>query len=663
MANRLSGETSPYLRQHEDNPVDWWPWGPEAFAEAKARDVPVLISVGYSACHWCHVMAHESFENTDIAAAMNESFVSIKVDREERPDVDAVYMEATQAMTGSGGWPMTVFADQDGQPFFAGTYFPPQSAHGRPGFPDILSAVAEAWTERRSEIAEQASALADAVRARTALAPDPDATVGTHLLHAAYDRLRNAFDPEWGGFGGAPKFPQASFIELLFRAHARNRAGETKGMITSTLDGMASGGIYDHLGGGFARYSVDARWLVPHFEKVLYDQAQLLRAYTRGFQITGDERYRQVATETVTYVLRDLALKAGGIASAEDADSEGEEGKFYVWTTAEITAILGPSAANEAIAWWGVTDAGNFEGNNILHRPKGAPLARPEPIEQARQALFDAREKRIRPGLDDKVLTEWNAMWIAALAEAGAALGEDSWIATAAANAEFLLRALRSDDGRWMRSWQGDQARHLAYAVDYAWLVEAFTRLSEATGEARWLAEAVGAADALIELFWDHVDGGLFTTGDDGERLIARAKDYYDGATPSANGVAALALARLGALTGGSRWSEHAGAILDWAAGPLGETPQAFTYMLGAVDFLDPGPTELAVVGDRPDLVRAIHERYLPSAVLAWGEPTDSPLWTDRSSGAAYVCRDFVCQAPATTIDELVAQLGVHREA
>ena len=662
MVNRLADETSPYLQQHKDNPVDWWPWCDEAFEEARRRDVPVLLSIGYSACHWCHVMAHESFEDDDTAALMNELFVSIKVDREERPDVDAVYMEATQAMTGGGGWPMTVFLTPDKRPFFAGTYFPKETKYGRAGFPDVMRAVTEAWRERRGEVEEQADQLATAVKARTTLAAEGSNELDSRVLGAAYNALRQSFDGEWGGFGRAPKFPQVTFLELIFRAYAHESSGPKLHIITTTLDAMASGGIYDHLGGGFARYSVDAFWMVPHFEKMLYDQAQLLRAYVHGWQITRNENWRQVAEEIVEYVLRDLRHGDGGFYSAEDADSEGEEGKFYVWRVEDIEQVLDPLGLTDAaIEWYGVTKAGNFEGSNILHRPDRGSLIRPPEIERARRALFDKREERIRPGLDDKVLTEWNAMFVAALAEAGAALGKPEWLDEAARSAEFLIANLKVD-GRWHRSWQRGRTneRLLAYAADYAWLVDAFTRLAEARGEARWITAARDTADEMLRLFWDDAEGGLFTSGIDGEQLLVRQKEYYDGATPSANGVASLALLRLGALTGAATYAAHGEAILRWLGAGMRSHPQAFTTSLGAVDFLLTGPTEVVITSPAPsELVAAVHERFLPNAVVAHGEPFESPLWADRREGLAYVCRDYACQAPTGDVEELVRALAV----
>jgi uncharacterized protein len=656
MTNRLAHETSPYLRQHRDNPVDWYPWGDEAFARARSEDRPVLLSVGYSACHWCHVMAHESFEDPEVAAVMNQLFVNVKVDREERPDVDAVYMEAVQAMTGQGGWPMTVFLTPEGRPFFGGTYFPPKTWGGRPGFVDLLRAVDEAWGERRQDLMQQAEHLSESIATRSgALADQGGADIGPELVDGGRSLLRSTFDAEWGGFGRAPKFPSPSNVELVLRAWLHDKDPATLEMAVTTLDAMAAGGMYDHLGGGFSRYSVDNFWMVPHFEKMLYDQAGLVRAYLHAWQVTGEPRFRQVVEETIGYVLRDLRSPEGGLYSAEDADSEGEEGRFYVWRHDDVLAIGGP----EAVDWYGVTRAGNFEGSNILHRPVRRDLLRPPAVEQARRRLFDAREARVRPGLDDKCLTEWNAMFVSSLAEAASVLGRDDWLDAAMRTGEFLLSSLRREDGRWLRSWQRDGgARHLAYAVDHAWLVDAFVRLSEATGEASWMAAARDAAAALVDLFADPDGPGFFTVGRDAEQLIVRQKDLFDGATPSANSVATTALLRLAALTGERAGAERASAFLASMSGLLRDHPGAFTHLLGGVAMVAEGVTEIVVVGRRPDLVEAVQARFLPNAVLAWGEPYDSPLWEGRADGAAYVCRDFSCRLPAETEEDLLAQLG-----
>ncbi|HEX6785667.1 MAG TPA: thioredoxin domain-containing protein, partial [Acidimicrobiales bacterium] len=562
--NRLAAETSPYLRQHRENPVDWYAWGPEAFARAAEEDRPVLLSVGYAACHWCHVMAHECFEDVEVATAMNGLFVNIKVDREERPDVDAVYMDAVQALTGRGGWPMTVFLTPDGRPFYGGTYFP------KPAFLQLLAAIDDAWRTRREQVDESAGQLVESLgrTSRLEAAPEPP---GVAHLNTALQQLVSSFDQRWGGFGQAPKFPQTMNLELVLRASLAGAGEGALQVVTTTLDAMASGGIYDHLGGGFARYSVDERWLVPHFEKMLYDQALLVPLYLHAWQVTGEARYRQVVEETVGYVLGDLRHPEGGFYSSEDADSEGEEGRFYLWTPAEVEAAVGPELASGALEWYGVTAAGNFEGRTILTRPVRGDLERPPEIERARALLFAARADRVRPGLDDKVLTEWNALMLAAVAEAGAALGRPDWLDAARANADLLLTRLRRPDGRWQRSWQADGgARHDALAGDHAALVEAFVALAQATGEARWIDEARAVADTMLDHFWDVDNGGLFTTADDAEALIVRQKDLLDNATPSANSMAATGLLRLAALTGEQRYRHQCEQILQLVGGVVG---------------------------------------------------------------------------------------------
>jgi uncharacterized protein YyaL (SSP411 family) len=667
--NRLAKETSPYLRQHADNPVDWYPWGDEAFARAKETDSPIFLSIGYSACHWCHVMAHESFENPETAATLNRSFVSIKVDREERPDVDAVYMEAVQAMTGSGGWPMSMFLTPDGRPFFGGTYFPPDDRHGSPSFTTVLEALTDVWTDRRSEVEQQADELSRAVTERSvitrptvtgaAASGETGGAEQSDLLDAAVIELAERFDDAWGGFGPAPKFPHPTLIDTALRHASQTGAALSRQMATTTLDAMDAGGIHDHLGGGFARYSTDGQWLVPHFEKMLYDQAGLLRSYVHGWQVTGNPDYLHVAERIIDYVSSELTSPAGGLYSAEDADSEGVEGKFYVWTPAEVTEAVGPQAAGEVSEWFGVTPGGNFEGSTILRRPLGAPLTGPPAIEEGRRRLFEYRSHRVRPGLDDKVLTEWNAMFCSALLEAAAASGRSDWGKLAVTVGEFLWRELRRPaDGRWLRSWQAEGgARHLAYAADYAWLVDCFTRLGELTGIALWMERAIDTADGLIDLFHDDAGGGFFTTGRDAEALIVRTKEVFDGATPAANSVAALSLVRLGALTGSDRYRSSATEIVDLLGDLLSKHPTAFATTLLAAHLLAHGTIEIVVVGDRPDLVDLVHRRWLPEAVLAWGEPTPSPLWEGREPGQAYVCHNYACLLPAADPDTLVAQL------
>jgi len=666
--NRLAQESSPYLRQHADNPVHWWPWGPEAMAEAARRDVPILLSVGYSACHWCHVMAHESFEDEATAAVMNEHFVNVKVDREERPDVDAIYMEAVQAMTGRGGWPMTVFLTPDGRPFYGGTYFPPERRGGMPSFTELLEAVHDTWATKRDQLFDQADRLTEALGQGGRLEAGDD-VVGVDALEGALNALHQVHDDEWGGFGAAPKFPTPQNLDFVLRGHDHTKAAPLLAMAETTLDAMASGGMYDHLGGGFARYSVDRYWVVPHFEKMLYDQSGLVRLYLHGLQVTGHERYRQVVEETVAYVLRDLRQEGGGIASAEDADSldahgHSEEGAFYTFTPDEVRAVLEGArlgeVIDEALAFWELDRPANFEGRWIPVRTHHrGDWHRSPAIESARQALFDARATRPRPGLDDKVLTEWNAHWVAALAEAGFALDRPDWVDSAVATAEFLLASLRRADGRWLRSWQADSgAKHLAFAADHAALVDAFTRLAEATGQARWLDEARAVADAMLELFWDHDQGGLFTTGTDGEQLVARDKDLQDNAVPSANSTAAVALLRLAALTGDDRYRGPAVGILRLVGRLAAQAPSGFGVLLAALDLHHAGTTEVVVAGDRPELVDVVRRRWLPNAVLAWGERYDSPLWEGRDDGTAYVCRDYTCGLPADSPERLEQQLA-----
>jgi hypothetical protein len=649
--NRLADETSPYLRQHVDNPVDWYPWGAEAFDAARDRDVPILLSIGYSACHWCHVMAHESFEDAEVAASMNERFVSVKVDREERPDVDALYMSAVQALTGRGGWPMTVALDHDGRPFWGGTYLP------KPQFLQLLDALHDAWVNKRSDLDTSAASIVAAIAKTTTPKSDvPKIEVVNEVLA----KVAAAFDPEWGGFGKAPKFPSPHHLQLVLRAYMTSGGDGAKRVLTTTLDAMASGGMYDHLGGGFARYSTDREWLVPHFEKMLSDQALLVRTYREAYSVLGVPAYRQVVEESIEYVLRDLTDPGGGFYTAEDADSpdehgHGVEGLFVTWTPDEARAALAgmdPAAIEQALDWWGITDAGHLDGRSIpnrLHARGG--LRRPAAIEEARQRLLAARSQRRRPGRDDKVLTEWNALFLHALADAAATFQRDDWKAAAVDNGEFLLRELRDAQGRWFRSWHVDgrpQARHAALAADHAALVEAFVRLAELTGEARWIDAARDTADTMLDWFWDAVDGGLFTTPEDGESLVVRQKDLHDNATPSANSSAANGLLRLAALTGEMRYRHHADRILQLLATVIDAAPGAVSNALLALEIRHRGFVEIVIVGDEPSMVEVAQTIWRPDVVLAWGEPYESPLWDLRLPGHAYVCRDAVCDLPVS---------------
>jgi uncharacterized protein YyaL (SSP411 family) len=654
MPNRLAQETSPYLLQHQDNPVDWYPWGPEALERAREEDRPILLSVGYSACHWCHVMERESFEHPETAAYMNEHFVCVKVDREERPDVDAIYMEAVQTITGHGGWPMTVFLDPDGVPFYGGTYFPPDESRGMPSFRMVMEAVVHAFETQREEIREKAPLA----RARLGAIGEvePHDLPGADALEEAVQRLLGAADRRNGGFGGAPKFPPASSLELLM---AR---GETE-LVELSLDRMLAGGIYDQLGGGFARYSVDAVWLVPHFEKMLYDNALLARTYLHGWQLLGNERYRRVCEETLDWMLREMRGSEGGFYSALDADSEGEEGKFYVWTEEEIRKVLG-EAAGPLIEHYGVTQRGNFEGKNILHLAGGASGEEPEGLAEMRRALFDARAQRVWPGLDDKRLTSWNALAITALADAGAVLGREDYLDAARACAEFVLGELRDADGRLLRTYKDGRAHLNAYLEDHAFLLEALLALYESTFEERWFTQAQSLAETTIERFGDPERGGFYSTSGDHEELIARRKEVGDHPIPSGNSSAAMGLLRLGALTGECRYEEEAEGVFRLFAKPAVQHPDAFAHMLLALDFRLSPTREVALVGDDlSDLAAAVREKPLFHLVLAGGpEGSESPpLLAGRTPvdgrPAAYVCQDFTCQLPVTDPNELRKQL------
>ena len=673
--NRLAGATSPYLRQHAGNPVDWYPWGDEAFAAARAHDRPLFVSIGYAACHWCHVMAHESFEDPEVAAELARGFVPVKVDREERPDVDAVYMAAVQAMTGTGGWPMSVFCTPDGRPFFAGTYFPPSDRFGMPSFRRVLAAVRSAWTERRDEVEGQARALTEALeheaaaldRLGLASAAGTGGSPGTgsrpppssaEVLAGAVGELAGRFDPTWGGFGPAPKFPRPSLVELCLRHHLRTGDRRALDMATVTLDAMAAGGLYDHLEGGFARYSTDDRWLVPHFEKMLTDQALLARTYLRAWQVTGSAQYLQVGSETLDAVLATMEAPGGGFCSSVDADAGGVEGAHVTWTREEVAGALGGAGrgalTDEVCAWYGIGGpGGELEGRWVPHRPRGAPLERPPDIEAARRALLDARRRRPQPERDDKVLTEWNAMFVATLAEGAAACGSARWAETAETAAEALFRRNRRRDGRWTRAAGGDV---LAFAPDYAWVVEACVRLGELTGRARWTERARAAAASLLDLFWDADTGGLFTAGHDGERLIVRSKELLDGAVPSANAIGAQALLKVAALTGDARCHEAGARLVELVSPLLVDQPTAVADAVPACALLDAG-AQIVVAGDRPDLLETVRSAWLPDAVLAWGEPASPALWDGREPGAAYVCRGFVCDLPAPDPATLEAQM------
>jgi uncharacterized protein YyaL (SSP411 family) len=655
MVNRLAESTSPYLLQHADNPVDWFEWGDEAFAEARRRDVPILLSVGYSACHWCHVMAHESFEDIATAEQMNRSFVNVKVDREERPDVDAVYMEAVQSMTGQGGWPMTVFLSPTGRPFYAGTYFPKNDRGGLPSFRRVMEAISEAWGERRSEIEDQANRIDQALGAELPIA---ERLVSPEQVKAAFSSIASSFDSSFGGFGGAPKFPQQPVLEFLLRlASSSDRAAK---MLAATLTAMANGGIHDQIGGGFARYSVDRSWTVPHFEKMLYDNAQLARLYLwTGIELDRPDLVR-VARSTIDYLLRDLRHPAGGFFSAEDADSEGEEGRFYVWTIDEIEEVCGADA-DLAIEAWGVTREGNFEGNNILIRSER--WTESPALDQCRRALFERRAQRIRPGLDDKVLAGWNGLAIRALAEAGAALDEPAYLEAGAQTAEFVLSRLRADDERQglRRAWaKGKTGQTPAFLEDYAAMGVGLLSLYAATGELRWFSEA----DRLIRQIPDRFgsEGGAMFSSESDE-LIKRPRDLFDNPLPSGNSLAAEALLLLSLYTGEADLRDLAEANLRGVSSLIARYPLGVGHALAIISSIQGGLRELAVVGTGREKMLAVYwSRYRPEVVLAQSDVANHtvPLLMDRAGapgGLAYVCSGMVCRSPTNNPDELAVLL------
>jgi len=655
MSNRLAQETSPYLLQHRENPVDWYPWGAEALERAREEDRPILLSVGYSACHWCHVMERESFEDAATAAYMNEHFVPIKVDREERPDVDAIYMEAVQSMTGHGGWPMTVFLDPEGVPFYGGTYFPPDESRGRPSFRMVMEAVVDAFERKREEIRERAGATRERLGAVGLVEPSPEPPEAAQL-EEAIAKLRLSADPENGGFGTAPKFPPASALELLAARGERE-------IVERSLDAMAAGGIYDQLGGGFARYSVDAHWLVPHFEKMLYDNALLARAYLHGWQALGHERYRRVCEETLDWMLREMRGPEGGFFSALDADSEGEEGRFYVWTPEQIREVLGEGAA-AVIEFYGVSERGNFDGANILHLAGGVEATEPEGLAAARQALYEARAKRVWPGLDDKRLAAWNALAIAALAEAGAVFGREDYLDAARQCADFVLDTLSDEKGRLLRTYKDGDARLNAYLEDHAFLLEALLTLYESTFEPRWFERARSLADEILARFGDPERGGFFSTASDHEELIARRKEIGDHPIPSGNSSAALGLLRLAALTGEREYARQAEGVFALFAKTASQHPESFAHLLRALDFQLAPTKEVALLGDDLDeLAVVVRAELRPHLVLAGGpEGSDRPsLLSQRplvdGRPTAYVCEHFSCQQPVTIPTDLAALL------
>jgi uncharacterized protein len=635
--NRLAQETSPYLLQHADNPVDWYPWGDEAFERAREDDKPVLLSVGYAACHWCHVMEHESFEDAETALLMNERFVNVKVDREERPDVDGLYMDAVLAMTGHGGWPMTVFLTPAGVPFFGGTYYPPEPQHGMPSFRDVLETISTIYRDNRGEVEGSARRLEEALKRSGQAAPSAE-PLTEGLLQEASRALRSQFDPEWGGFGGAPKFPPASTLEFLVRMHLRGDE-QALPMVTKTLDAMAAGGMYDLVGGGFHRYAVDRTWLVPHFEKMLYDNGLLASVYVHAWAVTGEPRYRLVVEQTLDYVLRELALPEGGFASAQDADTDGVEGLTFTWTAEEgvPAELLQP-----------------FED--------GRSIIRGELDEELRDRLFQIRERRPKPLRDDKAIASWNGLMLAALAEASRRLDRLDWLEAARRLAEFLLGPLSDDEGRLYRTYREGRAKNTGFLEDYADVAHGLYELHVATGELRWLEEANRLARLAVELFGDEERGGFFLTPVHGEELIARQKSFDDHPTPSGNSMLAFDLLRLARIYGDGELERRAVGVFRLIRGAVTRAPQAFGHSLSGLDLHFSPPRELAIVGPvESDVARAALEPFEPNTVVAVGPSDDVPLLAGKNlvdgRTAVYLCESFACQAPVTDAANLSERL------
>jgi uncharacterized protein len=662
--NRLAHETSPYLLQHADNPVDWYPWGEEALAKARAEDKPIFLSVGYAACHWCHVMERESFEDERTAAFLNEGFVAIKVDREERPDIDGIYMDAVQGMTGSGGWPMSVFLTPDGKPFYAGTYFPNEPRHGMPAFLQVLQGIAEAWDTRRDEVEVQGGRVAEAIGRAGHLAGSTE-PLTDEIERAAIAALRRAFDAHWGGFGGAPKFPQPMTLEFVLRMALRETPDALE-MLVVTLDRMADGGIHDQVGGGFHRYSTDGTWHVPHFEKMLYDNAQLAQLYTRAWLVTRNDRYRVVATRTLAFLLREMRHADGGFFSSQDADSEGVEGRFFAWTWDELVSVAGEPAASA----FGALPEGNWEGTNVLWRPGPVDAA----IDDALRALFEAREARERPATDDKIITAWNALAIRAFAEAGRAFDEPSLVEDAVRCATFVWGNLRDERGRLLRTWRNGVAGRPAFADDHALLADAFLTLYETTSDLTWFRAARELSDALIRLFADEERGGFFQTGSDADPLVVRPKDLYDNAVPSGNSAAAETLQRLGLFTGDPEYERAGVSALRVVRDAMSSAPSGSGHALCALDLYIGPSHEIAIIGAPDDpatralVDEVVRARFLPNVVLAVAASDsltrESPVGllagrsTLRGAPAAYVCERFACQTPVGRAEELARLLN-----
>ena len=679
--NRLTHELSPYLLQHASNPVDWHAWGNEAFDKARREDKPIFLSIGYSTCHWCHVMAHESFEDEDVASLLNKWFVSIKVDREERPDIDNIYMTVCQAMIGQGGWPLTIIMTPDRKPFFAATYIPKFGRYGRPGLMELLPRIAEIWRDRRSEVLDSAEAVTQAI-SNSMARPQVETALSFDVIQKAFDQLAASFDRRNGGFGGAPKFPSPHNLVFLLRYAYRTKNRAAVEMVRNTLVQMRAGGIYDHLGFGFHRYSTDAEWKVPHFEKMLYDQALLLMAYTEAWQVTGQDVFRRTVSEIIEYLSRDLRSPEGGFYSAEDADSEGEEGKFYLWTRDEIIQILGEEQGSQVAEYFQVRPGGNFDdeatrqhsGRNILYTKPGidaSPDAYDPKLDEARVKLLEARKRRIRPSLDDKILTDWNGLTIAALAIASRVFQVSAYYDAADSAASFLLSRLADVNGRLLHRYRNGQAGIQASLDDYSFLVWGCLELYETRYQSSWLETARNLTLEQIERFWDEKDGGFFFTPSDGEQLIVKQKELYDGAVPSGNSVAYFNLLRLGRLTGDPEFEARAARLAAYASSQVSLAPLAYTAFLTALDFAL-GPTrEIVISGSGEEaqkMLKLVQATYLPDSVVVGYEPGDATLETVApfvksqppvdGRAAAYVCRNHACERPVTDVLELSALLS-----
>jgi uncharacterized protein len=667
--NELAGETSPYLLQHAHNPVQWHPWNQAALSKAKSENKPILLSIGYSACHWCHVMERESFEDEETARLMNDNFVNIKVDREERPDLDSIYMTVVQMMTGRGGWPMTVFLTPDQEPFYCGTYFPPQDYHGMPSFRRVLASIAGAFKNQRQTIEKDAITIVNELQ-KSVLLHDDQGDLKAEVLETAIAEICANFDSNSGGFGAAPKFPPAMALDFLMRSYRRTGHKPTLEIVDLTLSKMANGGIYDQLGGGFHRYSVDAEWLVPHFEKMLYDNALLSRAYLDAYLLTGNNLYRTIVEETLDYTAREMTSPEGGFYSSQDADSEGEEGAFFLWTVEEVKSILGGKESDIFCRYFGMSPEGNFEGKNILSVPRSidliarlsnidVDLAR-EIIQRGRKSLFANREKRVKPNRDEKILTAWNGLMLRSFAEAANALDRDDYRGIAAKNASFLLSHLCCND-RLLRSYKDGRARFNAYLEDYSCLIDGLISVYEATFDIQWIKEAEALAESMVSKFWDPKGKGFYFTSDDHEVLIHRPKEFYDNATPSGNSAAAYALLRLSGLTGERRWADYSISVLRSSAELMERHPSAFPNMLCALDFYLER-REIAIVGrpgeeDTRALLNEVFRMYCPNKTVASGTEKELFLLKDKfqidGKATAYVCRNYACGLPVTSASEL----------